>query len=120
MQRIIFLFIACLYLSLTACTKEDSLKKGVVAAEKSPAPDVFVTSLANGSSLKLSDLKGKVVSCVVRPCHWRQPNGMGFEPRRQGRKCLKDKLVEQAQDDCFVYNLRRAGLFADHIACADS
>ena len=61
MQRIIFLFIACLYLSLTACTKENSLKKGVVAAEKSPAPDVSVTSLANGSSLKLSDLKGKVV-----------------------------------------------------------
>jgi thiol-disulfide isomerase/thioredoxin len=63
MQRIIFFFIACLVLSLTACTKADSPKKGAggVIKEKSPAPDVTVVSLANGTSLKLSDLKGKVV-----------------------------------------------------------
>lgn len=61
MQRIFFLFIACLFLSLTACSKTDTPKKSAVATEKSPAPDVSVKSLANGSTLKLSDLKGKVV-----------------------------------------------------------
>jgi thiol-disulfide isomerase/thioredoxin len=61
MQRILFLFIACLFLSLTACSKADTPNKGAVATEKSPAPDVSVISLANGSTLKLSDLKGKVV-----------------------------------------------------------
>ena len=61
MQRIIFLLLAFLILPLAACTKADAPKKGTVAAEKSPAPDVSVTALANGSTLKLSDLKGKVV-----------------------------------------------------------
>jgi thiol-disulfide isomerase/thioredoxin len=61
MQRILFLFIACLFLSLTACSKTDTSKKSVVATEKSSAPDVSVVSLVNGSTLKLSDLKGKVV-----------------------------------------------------------
>lgn len=61
MQRILFLFVACLFLSLTACTKSDTPKKGAAATEKSPAPEVLVKSLSDGSSLKLSDLKGKVV-----------------------------------------------------------
>ena len=64
MRRICF-FIVCLMLSSTACTKSESPQKSVssssVAAEKSPAPEVTVVSIANGSSLKLSDLKGKVV-----------------------------------------------------------
>ncbi len=34
---------------------------GAVATEKSPAPNVSVVSLANGTPLKLSELKGKVV-----------------------------------------------------------
>lgn len=68
MQRILFLFIACLFLSLTACSKADkspktagTAEKGAVAVEKSAAPDISVVSMANGSTLKLSDLKGKVV-----------------------------------------------------------
>ena len=61
MQRISFLIISCLFLSLTACTKADTQKTGTVAKEKSPAPDVSVVSLATGSTLKLSELKGKVV-----------------------------------------------------------
>ena len=65
MQRSIYILIVCLIISLTACTKSDSPKKNVgsssVAAEKSAAPDVSVVSIANGSTLKLSDLKGKVV-----------------------------------------------------------
>lgn len=61
MQRFFPLFIACLLLSMTACTKAESPKMSSVAKEKSPAPDVSVVSLANGSTLKLSDLRGKVV-----------------------------------------------------------
>ncbi|MDD2897087.1 MAG: TlpA disulfide reductase family protein [Desulfuromonadaceae bacterium] len=66
MQRSFYLLLMCLIVSLTACTKQEAPKKSVsnessVAAEKSPAPDVTVKSLANGSTLKLSDLKGKVV-----------------------------------------------------------
>ncbi len=61
MQRILFLCVACLLLSITACTKTESPKVSVVAKEKSPAPDISVVSMANGSALKLSDLKGKVV-----------------------------------------------------------
>ncbi len=63
MQRILFLFIVCLFLSLsmTACSKTEPPKTSAIAKEKSPAPDVSVISLANGSALKLSELKGKVV-----------------------------------------------------------
>jgi thiol-disulfide isomerase/thioredoxin len=61
MQRRIFLFIACLLLPLAACSKTDTSKMSIVATEKSPAPDVSVVSLVNGSTLKLSELKGKVV-----------------------------------------------------------
>ncbi len=68
MQRILFLFIACLFLSLAACSKVDKPQKSagtagkeVVAVEKSPAPDFSVVSVASGSVIKLSDLKGKVV-----------------------------------------------------------
>jgi thiol-disulfide isomerase/thioredoxin len=61
MQRVIFLFIACLLLSLSACKKSDVPPVNAVAKEKSPAPDVSVVSLADGKTLKLSDLKGKVV-----------------------------------------------------------
>lgn len=61
MQRFSYLIIACLFMFLAACSKTDGTKKGAVVAEKSPAPDVSVISLANGSNLKLSDLKGKVV-----------------------------------------------------------
>jgi len=65
MQRSLYFFIVCLIMSLTACTKSESPKKSVssssVATEKSPAPDISVVSLADGSTLKLSDLKGKVV-----------------------------------------------------------
>jgi thiol-disulfide isomerase/thioredoxin len=61
MQRIFLIFIACSFLTLTACSKAESPKKSQVAAEKNPAPEVSVVSIADGSNLKLSDLKGKVV-----------------------------------------------------------
>lgn len=90
MQRIAFLFIACLYLALTACTKAESPKKSTVAAEKSPAPDVTVTSLANGSTLKLSDLKGKVVllnfwATWCPPCREEMPSMMKLNSFMAGK-----------------------------------
>jgi len=61
MQRFCLLITMGIFLTLTACTKSDTQKTRAVAKEKSPAPDISVTSVANGSTLKLSDLKGKVV-----------------------------------------------------------
>lgn len=61
MQRILLFFIACLFLPLFACSKTQSPKMSATAKENSPAPDVSVVSLTNGSTLKLSDLKGKVI-----------------------------------------------------------
>lgn len=61
MRRISFLILSFLFLCLLACTKADTQKAGTVAKEKSPAPEVSVVSIANGSKLNLSDLKGKVV-----------------------------------------------------------
>jgi cytochrome c biogenesis protein CcmG, thiol:disulfide interchange protein DsbE len=90
MQRIIFLSIACLLLSLTACTKKDSPQKSAVAIEKSLAPDVSVVSLANGSTLKLSDLKGKVVllnfwATWCPPCREEIPSMMKLNSIMSGK-----------------------------------
>jgi thiol-disulfide isomerase/thioredoxin len=90
MQRIIFLFIACLFLSLSACTKPDSPKISSVAKEKSPAPDVSVVSLSNGTPLKLSDLKGKVVllnfwATWCPPCREEIPSMMKLNSLMSGK-----------------------------------
>lgn len=61
MQRFFLFFIMCIVLSLTACTKSDTHKTTAIAKEKNPAPDISVVSITNGSTLKLSDLRGKVV-----------------------------------------------------------
>ncbi|GAC1465139.1 MAG: TlpA disulfide reductase family protein [Desulfuromonadaceae bacterium] len=90
MQRILLLFIACLFLSLTACSKTDTSKKSVVATEKSPAPDISVISLVNGSTLKLSDLKGKVVllnfwATWCPPCREEIPSMMKLNSFMSGK-----------------------------------
>ena len=90
MQRIFSLFIACLFLSLTACTKAEAPKKSAVAAENSLAPDVSVMSLANGSTLKLSDLKGKVVllnfwATWCPPCREEIPSMMKLNSVMSGK-----------------------------------
>jgi thiol-disulfide isomerase/thioredoxin len=93
MQRIICLFLACLFLSLTACSKTDSPtspKTPSVAAEKSPAPEVSVISLANGSTLKLSELKGKVVllnfwATWCPPCREEIPSMMKLNTLMAGK-----------------------------------
>ena len=61
MQRFCLLIIMCIFLTFTACSKSNTQKIGAVAKENSPAPDISVISITNGSTLKLSDLKGKVV-----------------------------------------------------------
>lgn len=91
MQRILFLSIACLFLFLTSCTKSDTPKKGVAAVEKSPAPDVLVKSLSDGSSLKLSDLKGKVVllnfwATWCPPCREEIPSMMKLNSIMAGKQ----------------------------------
>ena len=94
MQRSIYLVIVCLILSLTACTKSDSPKKNIssssVAAEKKPAPDVTVVSIADGSTLKLSDLKGKVVllnfwATWCPPCRAEMPSMMKLNSFMAGK-----------------------------------
>ncbi len=90
MQRIFFLLIGCLFLALTACSKTDTPKKSAVVAEKSPAPDVSVISLANGSTLKLSDLKGKVVmlnfwATWCPPCREEIPSMMKLNSLMAGK-----------------------------------
>jgi thiol-disulfide isomerase/thioredoxin len=94
MQLSNYIFIACLVLSLAACTKPEAPKKNAsvtaVAAEKSPAPDVSVVSLANGSTLKLSDLKGKVVllnfwATWCPPCREEIPSMMKLNTSMAGK-----------------------------------
>ena len=90
MKRIFFLLVGCLFLTLTACSKTDTPKKSAVAVEKNPAPDVFVKSFANGSTLKLSDLKGKVVllnfwATWCPPCREEIPSMMKLNTLMAGK-----------------------------------
>jgi len=90
MQRLLFLSLVCLFLSLTACSKKDTAKKVEVAAEMSPAPDVSVVSISNGSTLKLTDLKGKVVflnfwATWCPPCREEIPSMMKLNRTMAGK-----------------------------------
>lgn len=90
MLRISFLFITCLFLLLSACSKTDKSVKSSVATEKSPAPVFAVVSLANGSTLKLSDLRGKVVllnfwATWCPPCREEIPSMMKLNSIMNGK-----------------------------------
>ncbi len=90
MQRIMFLFLACLFLSVTACSKTESQKAGGVVKEQSPAPDISVVSLANGKPLKLSSLKGSVVllnfwATWCPPCREEIPSMMKLNSAMTGK-----------------------------------
>ena len=90
MQRILYVLMTCLFLAFTACSKTDTANKNVVATEKKPAPDVSVVSLANGSTLKLSDLKGKVVllnfwATWCPPCREEIPSMMKLNSLMAGK-----------------------------------
>ncbi len=91
MKRIIFLLAACMLLSLTACNKSsESVKTGSVAKEKSSAPDIKVISIADGTPVKLSSLKGKVVllnfwATWCPPCREEIPSMMKLNSSMSGK-----------------------------------
>src|SRR5450631_1209471 len=62
MKRIFCLLALVVLVSVTACSRKDSgsSNKSAGPVDQKQAPDIMVTAL-NGSSVKLSDLKGKVV-----------------------------------------------------------
>lgn len=90
MKRVLFFTIFIMIFALSACNKPDLGKSSSVAREKSPAPDITVTSLANGDTLKLSDLKGKVVmlnfwATWCPPCREEIPSMMKLNSAMAGK-----------------------------------
>ena len=90
MRRIICVCMAGMLLILTACNKSESGKISVVAKENSPAPEISVKSIADGSTLKLSDLKGKVVllnfwATWCPPCREEIPSMMKLDRAMTGK-----------------------------------
>ncbi|MEI6206814.1 MAG: TlpA disulfide reductase family protein [Desulfuromonadales bacterium] len=61
MQRVLYILMTGMFLVLSACNKPESAKRSPAATENRPAPDISVIAISDGSSLKLSELKGKVV-----------------------------------------------------------
>ncbi|MDD5286379.1 MAG: TlpA disulfide reductase family protein [Desulfuromonadaceae bacterium] len=89
-KRIICLFMVWILLSVLGCTKSESGKSLPVAKENSQAPDISVISVTDGSTLKLSDLKGKVVllnfwATWCPPCRQEIPSMMKLEKAMIGR-----------------------------------
>ena len=62
MKKILYLFAVLALVAVVACNRKesDSPGKQAVPSENQPAPEIIVNGM-NGSPLKLSDLKGKVV-----------------------------------------------------------
>lgn len=90
MKRTLFLIAACMMFALVACTKTESGKNITAAREKNPAPEITVTSLADGSPLKLSALKGKVVmlnfwATWCPPCREEMPSMMKLNSAMAGK-----------------------------------
>ncbi|MSN25536.1 MAG: redoxin domain-containing protein [Geobacter sp.] len=90
MRRVFFLIAACMLLTATACSKTDTAKKISVAQEKSAAPEISVVSVADGTPLKLSTLKGKVVllnfwATWCPPCREEIPSMMKLNSAMNGK-----------------------------------
>lgn len=91
MYRLILLILLTFFCTLPACKKADTPKVAVnIAAENSPAPDVSVVSLTDGTTLKLSDLKGKVVilnfwATWCPPCREEIPSMMKLNSLMSGK-----------------------------------
>ena len=89
-QRIICLIMACMFLALSACKKSEFWKKPLVASENNPAPEFTVKAINDGSSLSLSDLKGKVVllnfwATWCPPCREEFPSMMKLNKAMTGK-----------------------------------
>lgn len=90
MQRIVCLCMAGMLLAISACSKPEQAKRSPVAAENSPAPEISVVSVADGSALKLSELKGKVVllnfwATWCPPCRDEIPSMMKLQKAMTGK-----------------------------------
>lgn len=90
MRRIYFLLAACMFIAIAACSKTDSTKKISAAQEKKPAPEITVVSLSDGTPLKLSALKGKVVllnfwATWCPPCREEMPSMMKLNTAMSGK-----------------------------------
>lgn len=91
MKKIFWLLALVTLVSLPACSRKDSgsSSKAAGAVVQKPAPDITVTAL-NGSSLKLSDLKGKVVllnfwATWCPPCREEIPSMMKLNTAMAGK-----------------------------------
>lgn len=91
MKRIAYLLALVLLVSSTACSRRDSgtAPNSTAPVVQKPAPDVTVTAL-NGSSVKLSDLKGKVVllnfwATWCPPCREEIPSMMQLNRAMTGK-----------------------------------
>lgn len=90
MRRFLLPVSACFLLALGACSKSDSSKEVAVATEKKPAPEISVVSISNDATLKLSQLKGKVVllnfwATWCPPCREEIPSMMKLNALMAGK-----------------------------------
>ena len=81
---------AGMLLALSACNKPESTKISAIAKENSPAPEISVKAIADGSTLKLSALKGKVVllnfwATWCPPCRDEIPSMMKLDKAMTGK-----------------------------------
>ncbi|BCS53960.1 TlpA disulfide reductase family protein [Geobacter sp. SVR] len=86
---LVMLLLMTAAVSLSGCTRKEQTAAKQAPSENSPAPDVQVTAL-DGSTLKLSDLRGKVVllnfwATWCPPCREEIPSMMALEKSMSGK-----------------------------------
>jgi len=90
MKKLICLIIAICILPLAACDRQENTSRAKSSpVQNKPAPDITVKAL-DGTELKLSDLKGKVVmlnfwATWCPPCREEIPSMMKLNSRMEGK-----------------------------------
>lgn len=89
MKKFLYLLAVIALLAMVACNRNESKKTAAVPVENGLAPEVIVNSL-NGTPLKLSDLKGKVVllnfwATWCPPCRKEIPSMMKLNKAMAGK-----------------------------------
>lgn len=91
MKRLICLLLALTMLTLVACDRQEKATRSSSggSVQNKPAPDITVKAL-NGSDVKLSDLKGKVVllnfwATWCPPCREEIPSMMRLNKQMAGK-----------------------------------